>query len=230
MEYMDTTPDLPTGVLDRIDFGEDGLIPAIAQDAVTGEVRMQAFANREALSETLRTGYAHYWSRSRQELWKKGETSGNLQRVRSVRADCDQDSLLYLIEQEGVTCHTGKRHCFHVEWNPEDRSWEMLDVPRSPFIGSILGELQEIIEQRDEERPEGSYTTTLLEEDGDKPSLDRILEKVGEEALETILAAKNDEAGPFSEEAADLLYHLLVLCRKVGVTIDELAGALERRR
>lgn len=216
--------------VEKIDFGESGLIPGIAQDVHTREVRMQAFVNQEALLETLRTGFAHYWSRSRDELWKKGQTSGNLQRIQSVRTDCDQDSLLYMIEQEGVTCHTGKRHCFHYRWDGNRTDWLEEDPSPDQTLGTMLAEIESVVRDRDRNRPAGSYTTSLLEGTEDKEALDLILEKFGEEVTESILAAKNNSSEELSEELADMLYHLVVLCRKQDLPLDELTDALAARR
>ncbi len=214
----------------EINFNENGLVPAIAQDYETGEVRMLAYMNAEAVNKTLESGYVHYYSRSRQELWKKGETSGNLQKFRGLRRDCDADALLILIEQEGVACHTGERNCFYEEYDPDTESWNKVDPLPSDSIGAILGELQRIIRSRAENLPEGSYTTRLLDDASDKSSLDRILEKIGEENTELMLAAKNRAARRFAEESGDLLYHLLVLCRRLDVELSELAGVLQERR
>lgn len=215
--------------VDEVQFNEQGLVPAVAQDVRTGELRMLAYMNEEALEKTKETGYAHYWSRSRQELWKKGATSGQLQEVHSLRTDCDMDTVLMLIEQEGDgSCHTGARNCFYNEWDGE--TWQEVDPLPNQFLGGILGELESIIAERDEQRPEGSYTTSLLEGGDGKSGLDTILEKVGEEVTELIIASKNDDSDDLSREIGDLLYHLLVLCRKTDVSLDEVASVLNERR
>ncbi len=162
-----------------IRFNEEGLVPVIAQDYRTGEVRMLAWANREAVERTLESGYAHYYSRSRRSLWKKGESSGELQRVREIRVDCDGDTLLYIIDQElNRACHTGERNCFFT-----DVDGKRVDKPL-PF--ETLQRLQEILNRRLEERPEGSYTVKLVE-----GGIDRVAQKLGEEAVECVIAVKN---------------------------------------
>ncbi|MGM0381797.1 MAG: bifunctional phosphoribosyl-AMP cyclohydrolase/phosphoribosyl-ATP diphosphatase HisIE [bacterium] len=211
-------------------FNSRGLIPAIAQDYSTGEIRMLAYMNEEALEKTVQTGFAHYYSRSRQELWKKGETSGHLQEVCSIRTDCDMDTVLLLVEQTGPACHTDRRNCFYREYSPAEDEWEEVDPLPDGSLGAILGHLQEVIDRRDRERPEDSYTTTLLEGTAQKSAQDTILEKVGEETVETILAAKNENKEELAREIADFLYHLLVLCRQQGIRLDELADVLFERR
>src|SRR5262245_49488278 len=161
-------------ILDKAKFGADGLIPAIVQDARTREVLTVAYMNREALTLTLEKRETHFWSRSRQQLWHKGETSGNFQRVTNVRLDCDDDAVLVQVEPAGPACHTGAYSCFGVE----------------PELEGVLQELYSVIEQRKEKRPDGSYTTYLF-----NSGLDKILKKVGEEATETIVAAKNSDSG-----------------------------------
>lgn len=211
-------------LIDAIDFDEDGLVPAVVQDDATGEVRMLAYVNREALEKTLETGYAHYFSRSRQTLWKKGETSGNVQRVRCVRADCDRDTLLYRVDQEGVACHTGQRNCFFYAPD-EENGWTEIDPFPEDLLGAVLAELEAIIADRDETRPEESYTASLLE-----AGEDRVLEKLGEELTELVLAAKNDDRDELVAEAGDLLYHLLVLLRQNDVELRDLTDLLDDRR
>jgi phosphoribosyl-ATP pyrophosphohydrolase/phosphoribosyl-AMP cyclohydrolase len=216
-------------VQDEVQFDEDGLVPAIAQDARTGEIRMLAYMNEEALDRTKETGYAHYWSRSREELWKKGETSGQLQEVQSLRADCDMDTVLVRIEQQGDgSCHTGARNCFYNEWDGE--TWREVDPLPGDSIGSVLGELESIVRDRDRERPEGSYTTSLIEGEGEKSGLDTVLEKLGEEMTELIISAKNDDTVDLEQEIGDLLYHLIVLCRIEGVELGDVASVLNERR
>jgi len=214
-------------VIDELDFGEDGLIPAIAQDAETGEVRMLAYMNEQAFRETVKTGLAHYWSRSRQELWQKGETSGNVQHVQEIRTDCDQDAVLMLVTQEGVACHTGQRNCFFNRY--EDGEWVEDDPLPQQSIGAVLGELQRIVRHRDRERPEDSYTASLLQND-EKPSEDKILEKLGEEFTELLLAAKNNTNDRLAEELSDFLYHLIVLLRTMDMELRDVAAVLDQRR
>jgi phosphoribosyl-ATP pyrophosphohydrolase/phosphoribosyl-AMP cyclohydrolase len=203
--------------LDQLSFDADGLVPVVAQDAVSGDVLMLAYADREALDRTMRTGAAHYWSRSRREIWEKGATSGNRQEVLEVRVDCDADAVLYLVRPAGPACHTLERSCFH-------RAPAGAGLEPAPPAGSILTRVEEIVRRRDEERPEGSYTTYLFEQ-----GLDKALKKVGEEATETILAAKNGDAGELRAEVADLIFHLLVVMRIGGLPLQEVREELDRR-
>lgn len=195
-------------ILEKAKFGADGLIPAIVQDARTREVLTVAYMNREALQLTIEKKESYFWSRSRQQLWHKGETSGNAQRVVTLSLDCDNDAVLVEVEPLGPACHTGAYSCFGSEATLE----------------GVLQEVYSVIEQRKEERPEGSYTTYLF-----NSGLDKILKKVGEEATETVIAAKNDD-GRLPSEASDLLYHLLVLLVERGVTLDEISRELKGRR
>jgi phosphoribosyl-ATP pyrophosphohydrolase/phosphoribosyl-AMP cyclohydrolase len=195
-------------------YDERGLVPVIAQDANTGEVLMLAYANREAVEKTIETGEAHYYSRSRGELWRKGKTSGNTQRVVEVRLDCDGDALLYRVEPAGPACHTGERSCFFTSLRGSDEE--------SPDLGRTLVRLSGTITGRHREMPEGSYTATLLER-----GTGYIAQKVGEEAVEVIVAALEDTR--LAEETADLLYHLLVLLEERGVGVEEVAKVLDER-
>jgi phosphoribosyl-ATP pyrophosphohydrolase/phosphoribosyl-AMP cyclohydrolase len=196
-------------------FDERGLVPVIAQDAATGEVLMLAWATAEALRLTAETGRAHYWSRSRNSLWAKGDTSGNTQEIVDVRVDCDADAVLYRVRQSGPACHTGERSCFH-RVAP--------DLAEANDPRPVLARVQEIVERRHEERPESSYTTYLFNAGPDK-----ILKKVGEEATETIIAAKNGDAAELTSETADLLFHLLVLWQSQGLSFDAVYAELDRR-
>jgi phosphoribosyl-ATP pyrophosphohydrolase/phosphoribosyl-AMP cyclohydrolase len=205
----------------QIQFDERGLIPAIVQDARTGAVLTLAYMNAESLEKTLATRETWFWSRSRSELWHKGATSGNIQRVVEVRQDCDGDALAVLVEPAGPACHTGKRSCFH-----RDLEGEVVDdVGLDQSLGTVLDELYRLIESRRRERPEGSYTTYLFEK-----GLDKILKKLGEETSETIIAAKNDDPGEMVSESADLLYHLIVLLVDRGVKLGSIRDELVRRR
>lgn len=198
-------------------FDEKGLIPVIAQDYRTGEIRMLAWANEEAIKRTLETGYAHYYSRSRGRIWKKGETSGELQRVIEIRVDCDEDAIVYVIEQEkNRACHTGERNCFY-----RDLEGEKVEKPL-PF--EALPRLQEILKDRLERKPEGSYTVKLAGE-----GLDRVLQKLGEEAVETLIAIKNGRKEEILCETADLLYMLTLALTMEGVEITEVMEELIRR-
>ena len=193
-------------------FDERGLIPVIVQDARTREVLTLAYMNEESLARTIETGQTWFWSRSRHELWHKGETSGNTQSVVNLINDCDNDALVVLVNPAGPACHTGARSCFDSKPGDED-------------LGLLLANLYKLIESRERERPEGSYTTYLF-----NSGLDKILKKVGEESAETIIAAKNDDVSRLTSETADLVYHLLVLLVARGVSLDEVRKELERRR
>ena len=203
--------------ISALKFNSDGLIPAIAQDVKSGDVVMLAYMNRESLLETLKTGYATYFSRSRQQLWKKGETSGNVQRVCEILYDCDGDALLLKIDQTGVACHTGEYSCFHNSLTGADT------VVRTS--SHVLDELFEVIEGRKANPIPGSYTNYLLEK-----GVEKICKKVGEEASETIIAAVKGSNDEVRYEASDLLYHLLVLISNQGMTPADLYDELKSRR
>lgn len=196
----------------KVRFDPNGLVPAVVQDAHTREVLTLAYMNEESLARTIETGETWFWSRSRNELWHKGATSGNTQRVLSVTADCDNDAIVVLVEPAGPACHTGARSCFDLEI-PEEAS------------GGLLRELYELIKTRQRERPEGSYTTYLFDK-----GLDKILKKVGEESAETIIAAKNDDRKQLVSETADLIYHLLVMLVARGVDLNDVRNELAQRR
>jgi phosphoribosyl-ATP pyrophosphohydrolase/phosphoribosyl-AMP cyclohydrolase len=189
----------------------DGLLPAIVQDAFDGRVLMQAYMNSEALASSLYTGLVTFWSRSRKQLWTKGETSGNRLRLAAVHADCDTDCLLVLATPEGPTCHRGTDTCF------DSRH------PVRPDL-AFLAALERLVDQRCESRPEDSYTTRLFE-----AGVKRIAQKVGEEGLETALAAVADDRAELTEEAADLVYHLLVLLRAADLRLADVLAVLESR-
>jgi phosphoribosyl-ATP pyrophosphohydrolase/phosphoribosyl-AMP cyclohydrolase len=210
-----------------IRWNEAGLVPAIVQDAKTREVLMLAWMNREALARTLETGETWFWSRSRGKLWHKGETSGNVQKVRRLRYDCDADALLVEAAPAGAACHTGRTGCFYRELDMErgqSRFCEDLFHEEKEDPKAILDKLEALIAERERKRPEGSYTTYLFEK-----GLDKILKKVGEEASEVLIAAKNRSRHELRYEAADLLYHLLVLLREQGMRLDEVLEELASR-
>jgi phosphoribosyl-AMP cyclohydrolase / phosphoribosyl-ATP pyrophosphohydrolase len=196
-------------IFQKAKFSADGLIPAVIQDARTREVLTVAYMNQEALQRTIDRGETWFWSRSRKELWHKGETSGNFQKVVNVRLDCDDDTVLVEVEPKGPACHTGAYSCFGVE----------------PGIEGVLRDLYKLIEERKEQRPEGSYTTYLF-----NSGLDKILKKIGEEATETVVAAKNPDAGRLTSETADLLYHVIVLLVERGVELEDVVRELKQRR
>jgi phosphoribosyl-ATP pyrophosphohydrolase/phosphoribosyl-AMP cyclohydrolase len=187
-------------------FDASGLIVAIAQDAATGTVLMVAYMDREALARTVQTGEAHFWSRSRKSLWKKGETSGNLLRVESIQADCDGDTLLLSVRPAGPACHTGNRSCF-----------------AEPAI--LLDQLEATIAHRKSARPAGSYTAQLF--DGGRPA---ILRKLGEEAIEVLVAADHESDDALVHEVADLWYHAMVLLEERGINPGAVLRELADRR
>lgn len=226
-------PPARAGPLPTPDFDAgDGLLPAVVQDAASGEVRMLGYMDRSALEQTVDTGRVTFYSRSRERHWMKGETSGNWLEAVEVRMDCDGDALLVRARPHGPTCHTGEASCFDAAtlWSREgeDGGSGPRDEPGGTAIelGRVLEELAGIIAERDRERPEDSYTALLLSE-----GAPRAARKVSEEALELALSVVGEE-GPVRqiEESADLLYHLLVLWRSAGLDADRVARELERRR
>lgn len=193
-------------------FNSDGLICAIAQDAFSGNVLMQAYMNNEAYEATKATGYAHYFSRSRNKLWKKGEESGHLQKVLGMSLDCDGDSVLLLVEQTAVACHTGEYSCFH---NFDERS---------SVHAAILQTLENTIINRKQFPAEGSYTNYLFDKGREK-----ICKKLGEEASECIIAAMKGDNAELANEAADLLYHLVVMLADRGMSLNDVYKTLMKR-
>lgn len=194
-----------------IDFEKmGGLVPAIIQDATTLKVLMLGFMNQEAYEKTIRTGKVTFWSRTRNELWTKGETSGNYLNLVSIQNDCDQDTLLVKVHPIGPTCHTGTDTC----WGE--------DNVLNPM--QFLSDLQDFIEKRHEEMPEGSYTTSLF-----KKGINKMAQKVGEEALETVIEATNGTNEQLIYEASDMFYHLIVLLTSKGLRIEDVAKELQKR-
>jgi len=198
--------------MQEISFDEQGLVPCVVQDWRTGEVLTLAYMNAEALERTRETGETHFWSRSRQELWHKGETSGNVQRVRELRFDCDLDAVLALVEPAGPACHTGERSCFHNGQLEPPAPHEALPV------------LERTVAERRAERPEGSYTAELLADPA------RLGDKVREEAEEAARAAADESVRRVEEEAADVLYHLTVLLASRGLSMADAFEELNARR
>jgi phosphoribosyl-AMP cyclohydrolase / phosphoribosyl-ATP pyrophosphohydrolase len=198
----------------EIAFDDNGLVPCVMQDARTGEVLTLAWMNREAVERTRQTGEVHFWSRSRQELWHKGETSGNVQRLKALRIDCDGDAVLALVEPAGPACHTGQRSCFH--------NGDLEPVPHEalPALERVVAERASV----DKGPPEGSYTAALL---ADPP---RIGHKVREEADEVARAAEGESDARLAEEAADVLYHLDVLLASRGLSVTDAFEVLNGRR
>ncbi len=214
---MKPDPRSSVDALDAIDWGEDGLVPVVAQDASSGDVLMLAYADREALQRTLESAQAHYHSRSRARLWHKGATSGNVQHVREVRYDCDADALLYRVEPAGPACHTGERSCFF-------RLLPGTEGDATPGIGPTMGLLQRVVEQRLRELPEGSYVRRLHDR-----GVGYAGQKVVEEAGEVVVAALQGDDDAFLAEAADLLFHLSVLVALRGQRLDAVAAVLSER-
>ena len=202
-------------MFDSIQFDKNGLVPVVTQDAFSGEVLMLAYANLEALQKTLETKQAHYFSRSRNELWHKGASSGHFQNIKDIRYDCDSDAVLYKVEQIGAACHTGNYSCFY-------RSVEEVDQGRS--VGETLHGLEQTVRSRLKELPEGSYVAKMHQK-----GIGYVAQKVVEEAGETIVAAlqKNDEE--LLQESADLLFHLTVLLQERGFSLQDVTNVLEQR-
>ena len=199
--------------IDELKFDERGLIPAIIQDARTGQVLTLAWMNRESLGVSMEKELTCFWSRSRQELWLKGETSGNYQHIVSITADCDRDALVVAVEKDGPACHTGTESCFTAP------VWESDTRPEFH-----LRDLYALLEGRKRDKPEGSYTTYLFEK-----GLDKILKKVGEESTEVIIAAKAEDRKETVYELADLMYHAMVLMVEMGIPLEEVRQELASR-
>ena len=204
-------------MMDKIKFDEKGLLPAVIQDVVTGTVLMVAWMNRESLEKTLETGETCFFSRSRQELWHKGATSGHVQKVKDIYYDCDGDTLLIKVDQSGAACHEGTFSCF-------SRRFGEAEPVAAPATG-VLQELYDVIEDRRIHPKEGSYTNLLFNKGQNK-----ILKKIGEEATETVIASKNDSKDEVLYEMADLWYHCLVLLAWHGISPVELLTELNKRR
>jgi phosphoribosyl-ATP pyrophosphohydrolase/phosphoribosyl-AMP cyclohydrolase len=194
-------------------------VPVVSQDHRNGRLLMLAWANRDALARTRETGLAHYWSRSRDALWRKGETSGHDQRVREIWLDCDGDAVLYQVDQTGPACHTGQPTCFFTRVGADGAP-----VEEPVADGHLLTRLAQTIARRAVERPAGSYTVKLLDHGTAK-----ISQKVGEEAVELVVAANAEDDARVASEAADLLYHLLVLLQARKVPLDRVLAELESR-
>ena len=199
--------------IEELKFDNEGLIPAIVVDAITKKVLTLAYMNKESLKITMEKKLTCFWSRSRNELWLKGETSGNYQHVVSITADCDKDSLVVMVEPDGPACHLGEYSCFH---NPV---WENEDLHEFSLEG-----LSKLIEGRKTDKKEGSYTTYLFEK-----GLDKILKKVGEECTEVIIAGKADDKKETIYEIADLTYHVLVLMIQMGISLEDIHKELASR-
>ena len=204
--------------IDNLNFNQNGLIPAIAQDWVDGSILMMAWMNKESLIKTLESGEAHYWSRSRKEIWHKGKTSGHFQKVKGITADCDLDTLLLSIEQIGsISCHTGNRSCFFKDL---ETNQDILFPPTDAFT-----ELFRVIENRKNKPEEESYTNSLLKEGDNK-----ILKKIGEETAEFVMACKDKDPSAVANEAADLIFHLQVALAHQNVNWADVQNILIKRR
>lgn len=199
--------------IDEIKFDDNGLIPAIVQDAGTGEVLTLAYMNKESLKISLEKELTCFYSRSRSELWLKGETSGNYQHIVSITADCDKDALVVKVNPEGPACHTGKDTCFFNDLFKSEKN-DAFSMER----------LYELLIGRKEQMPEGSYTTYLFEK-----GIDKILKKIGEESTEVIIAGKADDKAETVYEIADLAYHVMVLMVEMGITVDDIKKELASR-
>jgi phosphoribosyl-ATP pyrophosphohydrolase/phosphoribosyl-AMP cyclohydrolase len=201
---------MPLAMPEGLVFDANGLLPVVAQDRASGDVLMLAWANAEAIAKTAETGFAHFWSRSRNALWRKGETSGHTLRVVEARADCDRDALLLVVEPDGPACHTGARTCFG---------------EASPTAAGMLEELARVVRQRAQEPSEASYTARLLAK-----GPGQVLKKIGEEATEVVLAASGESDERLAAESADLLFHLLVALEQRGLPLASVMDELRRRR
>lgn len=200
--------------IDKLMFDNNGLIPAIVQDDRTGKVLMLAYMNEEALQKTIDSHETWFYSRSRQELWNKGATSGNRQQVRRLLFDCDKDAILVQVVPQGPACHTGEVTCFY------NKAFEQVTSSRE-----VVQEVVEEIRERHHNPIEGSYTTYLFRE-----GLDKILKKIGEETTEVVIGAKNRDKAEVTSELADLTYHSLVLMEELGVTVEDVKNELRKRR
>lgn len=204
--------------LGNVKFQDDGLVPAIVQSADDRSVRMLGYMNREALEATIETRLLHFWSRSRQTLWKKGESSGNLHHVESIHFDCDGDTLLVLAHPVGPTCHLGTQTCF-------DREPLLAATSSARLSGYVVDEVASVIQDRKSHPIDGSYTTYLFSE-----GVDKIGKKIGEEAAEVIIASKNGDINELANESADLIYHLLVMLEETGTDLNDVWNVLAKRR
>ena len=200
--------------IDELKFDEKGLIPAVVQDAVNGRVLTVAYMNRESIEISMKEGRTCFFSRSRQELWRKGETSGNFQHIVSMTADCDKDALLVKVEKDGPACHLGNESCFH-----DNMLWESEELSEFTLEG-----LYQLLEGRMKDKPEGSYTTYLFEK-----GIDKILKKVGEECTEVIIAGKADDKKETVYEIADLAYHIMVMMVQMGISVEDVHRELASR-
>jgi len=203
----------------NLKYDSNGLIPVIIQDWKTGDVLMLAYMNEESLNKTIETGFTHFWSRSRNKLWKKGETSGNEQIVKEISYDCDNDTLLIKAEQKGVACHTGNRSCFYSELIPPSPPFD-----KGGMGGFVIDKIYEVILDRKRNLREGSYVSSLF-----KKGRDKILKKIGEEASEVVIGSKNDKKEEIIYEIADLWFHTLVLLGYHDISPEDIYKELQKR-
>lgn len=212
-------------LLSSIKWDQAGLVPAIVQDAQSKEVLMMAYMNKESLQLSVESGVTWYWSRSRSGLWNKGATSGHTQQIVSMAYDCDGDTLLVKVLQKGPACHTGRYNCFFnaIEVNSETAPAAKAEQTAADRFAT-LGQLESIIAERYAERPEGSYTSYLFEK-----GVDKILKKVGEEASEVIIAAKNKDNDELRSEVSDLIFHIMVLLRERELPLDDVISEINSR-
>ncbi len=208
-------------IISTLKFDASGLIPAVVQNIETNEVLMVAYMNANTIKQTMETGRATFWSRSRQEVWVKGDTSGNYMYVKEVRVDCDCDCLVLLVNPAGPACHTGNRTCFF----RKIEDGKLIEDDKKPAKSDIFEREQAVVIDRKENPEEGSYTNYLFDKGEDK-----ILKKVGEEAAEVVIAGKNRDKGEISYEVSDLIYHLTVMLVDNGMTWDDIYEEMERRR
>jgi phosphoribosyl-AMP cyclohydrolase / phosphoribosyl-ATP pyrophosphohydrolase len=210
-------------LLEQIAWNADGLVPAVVQDALSKEVLMLAYMNKESLRLSLESGQTWFWSRSRNELWNKGATSGHTQQIQSLHYDCDGDTLLVKVLQQGPACHTGAYSCFYRKVEPTEAASATTSHAEADRFGP-LSRLEATIAQRDAERPEGAYTTYLFNK-----GVEKIVKKIGEESAEVIIAAMKRDANELRCESADLIFHLMVLLREQGIPFDGVLQELEFR-
>lgn len=206
--------------LEQIKFNESGLVPVIVQDMRSGQVLMLAYANKDAIQKTIDSGKSHFWSRSREKLWMKGEESGNVQDIKEIYYDCDMDTILYLVKQTGVACHTGERTCFYRSLNGNKEAPSF----KSSNSSKTLDEVYEVIVDRKLNPKDGSYVSGLFEK-----GLDKILKKIGEEAGETIIGAKNEDKKEVIYETADLWFHSMIVLSYFGIAPNDIYEELGRR-
>lgn len=202
-----------------------GLVPAIIQDHKTGEVLMLAYMSKESLEKSLETGTTWFWSRSRKKLWNKGETSGNIQKIKNIKYDCYGNALLIGVEQVGNACHTGRRSCFYRCFEDIEKDLDFERYFKEDEEKNVLDELYGVVDSRIKNKVPDSYTYSLH-----KKGLDKIIKKFGEESMEVVLAAKHQEKQDIINEISDVIYHLIVLMVEKKVTLEQVYGELKKRR